>query len=99
MVKQAKVRAEYVIEQAKIEAAKITREADEYVMLQLSQLEQQFAHTLDEIRNGIQIMQYEEPVMVEVEPEQQTVEVERDDMSPEPINFDRPAQAPAGSRI
>lgn len=99
MVKQAKVRAEYVIEQAKIEADKITREADEYVMVQLSQLEQQFAHTLDEIRNGIQIMQYEEPVAVEVEPEQQTVDVEHNDVSPEPINFDRPAQAPIGSRI
>ena len=97
MVKQAKVRAEYVIEQAKIEAAKITREADEYVLVQLSQLEQQFAHTLDEIRNGIQIMQYEEPVAVE--PEQHTVDVEHNDVRPEPINFDRPAQAPVGSHI
>lgn len=99
MVKQAKVRAEYVIEQAKIEATKITREADDYVMAQLSQLEQQFAHTLDEIRNGIQIMQYEEPVAVEAEPLQQSVEVERHDYSPEPINFDRPAQAQAGNHI
>ncbi len=99
MVKQAKVRAEYVIEQANIEAAKITREADEYVLVQLNQLEQQFAHTLDEIRNGIQIMQYEEPVAVEVEPERPIVEVERSDVGPEPINFDRPAQAPVGGRI
>ncbi len=99
MVKQAKVRAEYVIEQAKIEASKITREADEYVMVQLSQLEQQFAHTLDEIRNGIQIMQYEEQVAVEAEPRQHSVEVERNDLSPEPIKFDRPAQAPVGSQI
>lgn len=99
MVKQAKVRAEYVIEQANIEAAKITREADEYVLVQLNQLEQQFAHTLDEIRNGIQIMQYEEPVAVEVEPEQPIVEVEHSDVGPEPINFDRPAQAPVGGRI
>ena len=99
MVKQAKVRAEYVIEQAKIEAEKITCEADEYVMVQLSQLEQQFAHTLDEIRNGIQIMQFEEPVAVEVEPEQQPVEVHQNDVNHEPINFDRPAQAPLGSRI
>lgn len=99
MVKQAKVRAEYVIEQAKIEAQKITREADEYVMVQLSQLEQQFAHTLDEIRNGIQIMQYDEPLAVEVAPEQQTVDVQNSDVNHEPINFDRPAQAPLGSRI
>lgn len=99
MVKQAKVRAEYVIEQAKIEADKITREADEYVMVQLSQLEQQFAHTLDEIRNGIQIMQYDEPAAVEIEPAQQTVDLERSDISPEPISFDRPAQAPASSHL
>jgi len=99
MVKQAKVRAEYVIEQAKIEAEKITREADGYVMAQLSQLEQQFAHTLDEIRNGIQIMQYEEPIAVEVEPQQQSVEVDHNDAGQESINFERPAQAPAASRI
>ena len=99
MVKQAKVRAEYVIEQAKIEAEKITSEADEYVMVQLSQLEQQFAHTLDEIRNGIQIMQYQEPAAVEVELEQPSVEVQPNEVNPEPINFDRPAQAPAGSRV
>ncbi len=99
MVKQAKVRAEYVIEQAKIEAAKITREADDYVMVQLSQLEQQFAHTLDEIRNGIQIMQYEEPMPAEVEPAPQAVEYESHDFSPEPINFERPAQAQASSHL
>jgi cell division septum initiation protein DivIVA len=99
MVKQAKVRAEYVIEQAKIEAEKITREADEYVLVQLGQLEQQFAHTLDEIRNGIQIMQYEAPAAAEVEPEQQAVEVQHNDVNHEPINFDRPAQTPVGSHI
>ena len=52
-------------------------------MVQLSQLEQQFAHTLDEIRNGIQIMQYEEPIAVEVEPQQQTVEVDHNDAGQE----------------
>ena len=99
MVKQAKVRAEYVIEQARIEAEKITREADGYVLQQLSQMEQQFAHTLDEIRNGIQLMQYEEPVAVQLEPEQQTVDTPQGDVGSEPINFDRPARAPVGSQI
>ena len=97
MVKQAKVRAEYVIEQAKIEADKITREADEYVLVQLSQLEQQFTHTLDEIRNGIQVMQYEEPAADEVELE--PAEIQHDGVSQEPIHFDRPAQAPVGNHI
>ena len=99
MVKQAKIRAEYVIEQANIEAQKITREADEYVLNQLSQLEHKFASTLDEIRNGIQIMQYEEPVAVEVEPEKQPIHVPRNEVNNESINFDRPAQAPVGSHI
>ena len=99
MVKQAKIRAEYVIEQAKIEADKITREADEYVLVQLSQLEQQFTHSLDEIRNGIQIMQYQEPAAVELEVEQQNAAFQSDDVEREPITFERPAQAPVGGRV
>lgn len=99
MVKQAKVRAEYVIEQAKIETAKITQEADDYVLAQLSQLEHQFAASLEEIRNGIELMQYQEPVAMEVEPEKQPIHVPRPEVSREPINFDRPAQAPVGSHI
>ena len=99
MVKQAKVRAEFVIEQAKIEAQKITQEADEYVLVQLSELEQRFALTLDEIRNGIQLMQYEEPVSVDVNPEMQPVNAAQSDGGAEPISFDRPAQAPMGSRL
>ncbi|MYD11715.1 MAG: ATP synthase F0 subunit B [Chloroflexi bacterium] len=99
MVKQAKVRAEFVIEQARIEAQKITQEADEYVLVQLSELEQRFAHTLDEIRNGIQLMQYEEPVAVDVNPEAQAIQAPQNDGNAEPISFDRPAQAPMGSRL
>ena len=99
MVKQAKVRAEYVIEQAKLEAAKITREADDYVMAQLAQLERQFAHSLEEIRNGIQIMQYEEPVAAEIEPAAPSAQIEHETVSHEPISFERPAQAPVGNRV
>lgn len=61
MVQQAKVRAGHVIEQAKIEAKKITNEADGYVLLQLQQLENQIAHSLDEVRNGIDVMQQDTP--------------------------------------
>ncbi len=99
MVKQAKVRAEFVIEQAKIEAQKITQEADDYVLTQLSQLEQRFAQTLEEIRNGIQIMQTQEPVALEVEPERQPMPAPASEENGDPIRFDRPAQAPMGSRI
>jgi len=93
MVQQAKVRAEYVIEQAKIEAEKITREADDYVLVQLTQLEQQVTRSLEEIRNGIELMQYEEPVPIE--PIQQPVHVPRPQVKHEPIKFDKPA--PVGS--
>ena len=99
MVKQAKVRAEYVLEQAKLESAKITQEADEYVLAQLNQLELQFARSLEEIRNGIELMQYEEPVAVEMEPQPQPVAAPRPEIKREPINFDRPAAAPLGSQI
>ena len=61
MVQQAKVRAGHVVEQAKIEAKKITSEADGYVLLQLQQLERQIANSLDEVRNGIDVMQQEAP--------------------------------------
>ena len=99
MVKQAKVRAEFVIEQANIEAQKITQEADEYVLIQLSQLEQSFAQTLEEIRNGIQVMQAQEAAPVQVEPERQPMPAPASDDSVDPIRFDRPAQAPLGSRV
>ena len=89
MVQQAKVRAEYVIEQANIESQKITREADGYVLDQLTQLEHQFTRSLEEIRNGIEIMHHEEPV--ELEPIQQPVHAPRPQVQREPIKFDKPA--------
>ena len=99
MVKQAKVRAEFVIEQAKIEAQKITQEADDYVLAQLSQLEQSFSQTLEEIRNGIQVVQYQEPVALEAEPENQPVGEAASESNGEAIRFDRPAPAQMGSRV
>ncbi len=99
MVKQAKVRAEYVIEQARIESAKITDEADAYVLAQLNQLEHQYTRSLEEIRNGINLMQYEESAAVEIEPEMQAIHAPRPEVKREPINFDRPARVPIGNRI
>ncbi len=99
MVKQAKVRAEFVIEQANLEADKITQEADHYVLAQLSQLEQQFAHTLDEVRNGIHLMQHQEPDQVEPAFEAQAAQAPQHSVRQQPINFDRPAQASAASSV
>ena len=100
MVKQAKVRAEFVIEQANIEADKITQEADQYVLAQLSQLERQFAHSLDEIRNGIHLMQYQEPQPVAApQAELQSAPQATRGVPQQPISFERPAQAPAASQL
>ncbi len=101
MVKQAEVRAEYVIEQAKIESAKITDEADTYVLDQLNRLELQYTRSLEEIRNGIHLMQYKEPVAVEVEPEleMQPVHIPRPEVKREPINFDRPKRTSVGNHL
>ena len=101
MVRHAKVRAEYVIEQAQLESARITKDADDYVLSQLSQLEQQFAISLEEIRNGIQLLQYEEPIAaVEPEPVEHALQAPpRPEVKREPISFDRPAQAPVASRV
>lgn len=94
-VKQAQIRAEHIIEQAKIESVKITHEADDYVLDQLSLLEQQVSRSLEEIRNGIQIMHYDEPAAIETEPVKQPIQVQREELEVkhEAIKFDRPAQA------
>lgn len=61
MVQQAKVRAGHVMEQAKLEAQKITGEADDYVLRQLQQLEAQITRSLSEVRNGIEVMHSDPP--------------------------------------
>lgn len=58
-VRQAKVRAEAIKEQAHREAARITAEADQYAMQILSQLEQLLMRDLNEVRNGISLLNAE----------------------------------------
>lgn len=60
-VHAAQVRAENITEQARQEAARITAEADSYVMQILSTLEQQLVRDLGEIRNGITVLQSQKP--------------------------------------
>lgn len=57
MVQQARVRSGHVMEQAKLEAQKITNDADAYVLDQLKNLERQVSRSLEEIRNGIEVVQ------------------------------------------
>lgn len=56
-VQAAMARAESIKEQARQEAARITAEADQYVMELLKGLEQQLNRNLAEVRNGIGLLQ------------------------------------------
>ena len=56
-VHAAQARAESIKEQARAEAARITSEADEYVMQLLARLEQQLVQNIGEVRNGISVVQ------------------------------------------
>lgn len=57
VVRAAQARAESIKEQARQEAARITAEADEYVLQMLSRLEQQLVRNIGEVRNGISVLQ------------------------------------------
>lgn len=59
MVQAARRRAESIKEQARKEAERITREADQYVIDLLGRLESQLQRDLSEVRNGIQVLQQE----------------------------------------
>ena len=49
-------KAEQIIEQVKLEAESVRGDADEYVLEVLSQLEMQLERTLQQARNGIEIL-------------------------------------------
>jgi hypothetical protein len=61
-VHAAHARAESIKEQARQEAARITSEADEYVMQILSMLEQHLVRNLGEVRGGITVLQQQKPI-------------------------------------
>lgn len=55
----ARVRAEQIQEQARLEGEKTKREADEYVLQTLTKLEAEMERSLTQIRNGIRTLQSE----------------------------------------
>lgn len=55
-VQAAYARAESIKEQARQEAARITAEADAYVLEMLSRLESQLLRNVEEVRNGIEML-------------------------------------------
>jgi hypothetical protein len=56
-VQAARVRSDNMRESARQEAARITAEADQYVMSLLAKLEQQLVSNLGQVRNGITVLQ------------------------------------------
>jgi vacuolar-type H+-ATPase subunit H len=84
-VQAAHSRAEQIKEQARQEAARITNEADQYVMSILSKLEQQLVRDLGEVRNGINHMQSQKvnpapaaQPQPQPQPEEQSVEADNE---------------------
>jgi hypothetical protein len=57
IVQSAQVRAEQIIEQARLECEKTKREADEYVLSTLQQMEIELERSLIQVRNGIRTLQ------------------------------------------
>ncbi|NMB88232.1 MAG: ATPase [Chloroflexi bacterium] len=57
IVQAAHVRAEQIIEQARTESEITKREADEYVLERLTQLEMELDRFLSQVRNGIHSLQ------------------------------------------
>ncbi len=69
----AQGRSEQIIAQAQIEADKVRRDADEYVLETLTRLEMEMERTLTQVRNGIRAVQSEKQFLPQTE-EQPTIE-------------------------
>ena len=59
IVQAARVKADQIIAQSHVDAAKVLREADEYVIDTLTRLEAELDRNLIEVRNGIRTLQSE----------------------------------------
>ncbi|MDZ4159519.1 MAG: hypothetical protein U1B80_06995, partial [Anaerolineaceae bacterium] len=59
VVQAAKVRAEQLIAQTKLEGEATKREADEYVLQTLTKLEIELDRSMTQVRNGIRALQRE----------------------------------------
>ena len=59
IVQSAQVRAQQIIDQARVEAEATKRDADEYVMESLTRLEVEMDRLLSQVRNGIRTLQSE----------------------------------------
>ena len=63
IVQAAQVRADQIIDQARVEVANIKGDADDYVLESLTRLEEELEKTLNQTRNGIRALQSERSAM------------------------------------
>lgn len=69
----AHLRSDEIVRQAREEANAIRREADEYVVITLSQLDGELTRVLGQVRNGIQMLHSALPEQNEVIQEEESV--------------------------
>jgi len=65
LVQDAKRRAEQIIDQARAEAENVKTGADQYAIDSLSKLEREVEQLLNQVRNGIQVLEMKQPVAEE----------------------------------
>jgi chemotaxis protein histidine kinase CheA len=65
LVQDAKRRAEQIIDQARVEAENIKTGADQYAIDSLTKLEHEVEQLLNQVRNGIQVLEMKQPVAEE----------------------------------
>src|SRR5512143_1399638 len=65
LVQDAKRRAEQIIDQARAEAENIKSGADQYAIDSLAKLEHEVEQLLNQVRNGIQVLEMKQPLTEE----------------------------------
>ncbi len=65
LVQDAKRRAEQIIDQARAEAENIKNGADQYAIDSLTKMEHEVEQLLNQVRNGIQVLEMKRPVVEE----------------------------------
>ena len=70
IVQSAQARAEQIIEQARLECEKIKRDADEYALNTLQQIEIELERALIQVRNGVRSLQTDRNKVPPVRPSQ-----------------------------
>jgi chemotaxis protein histidine kinase CheA len=65
LVQDAKRRAEQIIDQARAEAENIKTGADQYAIDSLAKLEHEVEQLLNQVRNGIQVLEMKRPLVEE----------------------------------